>query len=209
MEYRLTRDEDDRFHRAYAFVAASKHLTPKDTEFEAAREILGDLPIDAVEEAAKTLAQEAGAWMPSGGDWYEVADNLAVTSLVASRSSEVAQLTAGRHLENEEQAATRKARDAFVSTYEALSGRRLPAEHLWKSDTPEVAAYACPHCEDTGWQRHECVAADLCTVCRAKRHLYDHDYADRCVCFATNPVLQAARAHTQQRERTKHNKRGY
>jgi hypothetical protein len=209
MEYRLTRNEDDRFHRAYAFVAASKHLPFKDVEFEVTREILGDLPIESVEQAAKTLAQEPGEWMPSAGDWHEIADNLAMTLLVASRSSEVAQLTAGRHLENEEQAATRKARDAFVATYEEFSGKTLPADHLWKTDMPQVAAYACPHCQDTGWKLHKCVAADLCTVCRAKRHLYDHDYTDRCVCFATNPVLQAARAHTQQRQRTKHNKRGY
>ena len=208
MGYRFTRDEDDRFHQAYAFLCASKHATFKDTEFEATRMTLGDLPIEAVEEAAKNLAKEPGEWMPSAGDWYRLADGIALKALTEASSSSVGQLTASRHLENEEEQATRLSRDAFVSQYEDLSGQTLPADHVWKLQDVRVSGYGCATGQDTGWQTHPCTKSAPCRTCQARRFFYPHDYVDRCRCFQTNPVLQAARAHVRHREHGKQPRRG-
>ena len=168
--------------------------------------VLGDLPIESVETAATALAREGTHWMPTDGEWYEVADTDAARSLVLSADHDVAQLTAAGHIEADEVASLTAARRSFVAAYELASGGTLGPDHVWKTDRDHVPAYHCATCGDTGWRDHTCSTDDQCHACVTRgRHLYDHTYVRHCVCFETNKTLLAARAHAHQSQRRKRN----
>jgi hypothetical protein len=202
----LTRDATNRFTTAFNVLAVSKHASHEDVKIEAALLVLGDLPIESVEYAAQRLARESNSFMPDYGSWYEVADTHAANSLVAE--TEVAQLTSGRYLQEEEQVATKAARDAFMEAYETLAGKRLPSDHVWRSEAIQLPHFSCPDCTDSGWRQHDCRTEDQCASCRLTgRHIYDHSYVDRCDCFASNPSLQAARSRSHYTTTLSKNKR--
>jgi hypothetical protein len=209
MAYLYARDAHARFVAAFNFLSASKNVKLDDAKLEASFLVLGDLPIESVETAATALAREGTHWMPSDGEWYEVADTDAARSLVLSADHDVAQLTAAGHIEADEIASLTAARRSFVAAYELASGGTLPPDHVWKTDRDHVPAYHCATCGDTGWRDHTCSTDDQCHACIARgRHLYDHTYLQRCVCFETNAALLAARAHATQGHRLRRNIRG-
>jgi hypothetical protein len=207
--YHYTRDAQDRFVQAFNLLSASKNVTLDDAKLEASFLVLGDLPIESVETAARALAQEASPWMPSDGEWYQRADTEAAAALVLNADREVARLPAAAHIEASEVAALDAARLGFIAAYERRAQRTLPDDHPWKTGQDRVPAYHCARCSDTGWCRLECVGEDPCPSCVLRgRHLYDHDYVAHCVCFGTNKALLAARAHAQQSHRLRHNTTG-
>jgi hypothetical protein len=61
----------------------------------------------------------------------------------------------------------------------AREARVLPAN-------PDDQTFECGVCLDSGWQKFECKAAQLCTGCRAHGHAYDHPYVRMCQCRPTN-----------------------
>jgi hypothetical protein len=203
----LTRDEPARFFAAFAFLAASKHASLKDEEIEVAHQVLGDLPIESVERAMRLLSKQAGDYLPSTGDIYEVADNDAAELLVSHRSSEVAQLSAGRMTGGNGQSHPGVERLAFIAQYEKLSGKTLPSGHVWKTGKADEASYSCPDCQDIGWVNRDCLESNQCRSCRYKRRLYDHTYVEQCMCFDMNPVLRAARAGNRLKLRIRENRR--
>jgi len=206
--YRLTRDEPHRFAAAFNFLSSSKNAKHDHVKLEASFLVLQDLPIQSVEIAAKTLAQEASSWMPDDGSWFEVADTHAANALV--HDTEVAQLPPGpSHPEEAERASTTAAREAFVQAYETAAQQTLPSDHVWKTPPAQIRSYHCLACRDTGWSPNECGKTDPCTSCRVRgHHLYPHPYVERCVCAATNPALTLARAHAQRAHRLRQNTRG-
>jgi hypothetical protein len=209
MEYRYTRDEHARFVAAFNFLSASNNVKLDDAKLEASFIVLGGLPIESVETAAKALAREGTHWMPTDGEWYEVADTDAARALVLSADHDVAQLTAAGHIEADEMASLTAARLAFVETYERAVSNTLPSDHVWKTQRDHVPAYYCARCSDTGWRTHLCSKNDQCPSCVTRgRHLYDHDYVDHCICFATNTALLASRAHVHHSHRLRRNIRG-
>jgi hypothetical protein len=200
----LARDARERFVTAYTFLSISKNAPYDDVALEAAIAVLGELPILSVEFGARSLAQEGTHFMPSFGEWFEVSDSHAANALVAQ--TEVAQLTAGSHLEDEERASLTTAREAFVQLYETTVGKTLPDDHVWKTSRDHLPSYSCLRCMDTGWREQPCVPTDLCQSCqRQQHHLYDHTYRERCVCFETNASLLASRAHAQRSTRLRKN----
>ena len=202
----LARDARERFITAYTFLCVSKNTAYDDVSIHAAMAVMGELPIDAVEWGARRLAQEGTHFMPSLGEWFEVADTKAAHAFASA--TEALQLTAGRHLEDEERAALTTARDAFVANYESIVGKTLPDDHVWKTPRDHLQSYHCLSCRDTGWRHHACVEEDECESCGKRGYrLYDHDYVDHCVCFFTNPILVGSRAHAQRSSRLLKNTR--
>lgn len=51
----------------------------------------------------------------------------------------------------------------------------------------EAGAIVCEVCDDSGWQRFECMGGEDCG--RRRRHL-PHTYARECPCRAINPAYQ-------------------
>jgi hypothetical protein len=200
----LARDARERFITAYTFLCVSKNTAYDDVSIHAAMEVMGELPIDAVEWGARSLAQEGTHFMPSLGEWFEVADTKAAHAFASA--TEALQLTAGIHLEDEELASLTTARDAFVQLYETTVGKALPDDHVWKTPHDHLQSYHCLSCRDTGWRHHTCVEEDECHPCGQRGYrLYDHEYVDQCVCFFTNPVLVGTRAHAQRSTRLRKN----
>ncbi len=205
--YLLTRDAPERFTRVFNFVAASKNTKTDEVKLEASFLVLGDLPIESVEVAAQTLCKEANPFMPDDGSWYEVADNDAMQRV--ARDTENTKQLPPAQIERDEEEKLRKARTEFLDTYKRITGHSLPNAKNWKTAPIHVATYYCHHCSDTGWRSYSCTEKELCGSCEtSKRHLYDHDYVERCLCWNASPVLKAERARTQLHHRRRINKRG-
>jgi hypothetical protein len=206
MTYRLTRDEPRRFTSAFNFLSASKNSKHDDVRLEASFLVLGDLPIEATEAAAKQLSKESNSFFPDDGSWYEVADNIACKMLV--ENTEKARYLTEPKIQEEEIANTLSARKTFVSTYEQFTGKTLPETHHLKSKKLDLMTFHCAECADIGWRDSECTTDNLCELCRASRnHLYDHSYVFRCACWMTNPLLEARRASAKLSSRRKLNAR--
>tara|TARA_B000000460_G_scaffold184436_1_gene132413 strand:+ start:60 stop:683 length:624 start_codon:yes stop_codon:yes gene_type:complete len=203
---RLTRDEPERFTAAFNFLSTSKNAKHDDVKLEASFLVLGDLPIASVEIAAKTLSKEANPFMPDDGSWYEIADTHAALQL--AQSTEQTHYLSTAHVEEDEKSRTLKARRLFVEKYEQYVGRKLPDDHVWKSDSVSVVTHHCNLCCDMGWRSHTCTTDNLCSSCVLKKtHIYDHDYVERCLCFRTNPLFEARRARSQLSSRGRSNRR--
>jgi hypothetical protein len=206
MTYRLTRDEPKRFTAAFNFLSTSKNAKHDDVKLEASFLTLGDLPIEAVELAARTLSKESNSFMVDDGTWYETADNIAAETLV--RNTEKARYLTAPKIEQEEKSETLKARKAFVELFEKFAGKTLSISHPWKSDQVNLMTFHCVSCSDIGWRNSECTTDNLCKLCRtSKQHLYDHGYVFRCTCWMTNPLLEARRASAKLSYRRKSNAR--
>jgi len=63
----------------------------------------------------------------------------------------------------------------------------LGREQFWKAE--------CHDCDDTGWQVHDCTAANRCgrPVCGQMAEAHTHTYATACPCRPTNRTYQRAR----------------
>ena len=206
-QYRLTKDEPQRFSTAFNFLASSKNAKCDEVKLEASFLVLGELPIESVEVAAKILSKEANSFMPDDGSWFEVADTLAAEALVKD-AKEVRQITSTSDIERDEVSAIKVARDTFVKKYEAMCGKTLPSDHVWKLDIKGIRTVHCVQCSDVGWRSFRCTEATWCGSCRNRRvHVYDHDFVRRCVCFDTNPALITSRAESQLRQRRRSNQR--
>jgi len=206
MDYKLTRDEPKRFTAAFNFLSTSKNAKHDDVKLEASFLTLGDLPIDAVEIAARTLSRESNSFMPDDGTWYETADNIAAETLV--KHTENARYLTAPKIEEEEKSKTLTARKAFVKLYESFAKKSLPWTHNWKSSDVQVMTFHCSACSDSGWLNGECVTDNLCPSCRQKKQrMYSHGYVYRCRCWETNPLLEARRASAKLSYRRKTNTR--
>jgi hypothetical protein len=75
---------------------------------------------------------------------------------------------------------------------------REALERTWEHETERPRTYACPTCEDTGFEPQFCQPGQLCTSCPRGPHLYDHPYRIRCACWRTNPVIQRRRLRQQE-----------
>jgi hypothetical protein len=185
----LTRDDPKQFLQAFNKLAATKGSVIDDVKQESYFETLGDLPIEAVAEAAQDLQREAGSFLPDAGTWYRMADDIACARLDAESKQTVQELTGAVDQESEELERTRQARDSFVRQYEATVKRTLPPTHPWKQKEILLPTYSCLECRDTGWVNRPGTIQDFRqageTVLRA----------ERCSCFLTNPVLEARRSH--------------
>ena len=198
----LARDARERFIAAYTFLCVSKNTEYDDVTLEAAITALGELPIVSVEYAAHSLAREGTHFMPSFGEWFSASDQHAADQLVAETDQK--KYLPAPQLEDSEKASLRLSRDRFVQQYQELAGKTLSEAHPWKSDTLEVMTFHCQNCSDTGWRNGSCTEEEHCASCKVKRrHLYAHDFVERCVCFSTNPLLLAVRAHAHQRSRVR------
>jgi hypothetical protein len=205
--YLLTRDSPERFARVFNFLAASKNTKTDEVKLEASFLVLADLPIESVEVAVQTLCKEANPFMPDDGSWYEVADNHAIQQVVVD-TEKTKQLPPAQ-MERDEEDKLRKSRTELLDTYERITGHPLPNAEKWKTAPVYVATYYCRLCSDTGWRSYSCTENELCGSCEtSKRHLYDHDYVERCLCWNASPVLKAERARTQLHHRQRVNKRG-
>ena len=203
--YLLTHDAPERFARVFNFVAASKNTKTDEVKLEASFLVLGDLPIESVEVAAQTLCKEANPYMPDDGSWYELADNHAMQR-VARDAENVKQIPA--QIERDEEQKIKKARDEFLATFERITGKPMVNAKQWKTAPVHVVTYHCRLCSDTGWRSFSCTEKELCSSCETtKRHLYDHDYVERCLCWNSNPVLEAERARQQLYHRRRATKR--
>ena len=205
MTHHLTRDEPERFTRVFNFLSKSKNSKYDEVKIAASFAVLGDLPIESVELAAQTLAKEANSFFPDDGSWYEVADNHAASQLVAN-AQESHYLTAP-HMEDDERARTLKARQSFVEQYERVTGKVLPETHVWKSPL-RLVTFHCHLCSDSGWRDYTCTERNQCEKCLNKKlHINEHGYCERCVCWRTNPHLEARRARVHLSQRRRANKR--
>jgi hypothetical protein len=176
--YRLTADEPKRFLQAFNTLAASKSGETDVVKYEVYFQGLHDLPIESVEQAARTLQKEPGAFLPDSGTWYRLADKLAAEMVEKAAQQEVLSLPAAPRVETDERERLLAARDDFVARMEAMTGRTLPADHTMKSRDLQLPMYGCSVCKDVGWVQ------DSNTSTRV-RH---------CVCWDRNPVLQKWRA---------------
>jgi len=79
-------------------------------------------------------------------------------------------------------------------------------DRAWAQEAERPRTYACPTCQDTGFEPQFCQPGQLCSSCRRGPHLYDHPYRTRCACSQTNPVIE--RRRRAQRETTQAPKRG-
>ena len=179
MTYLYASEEPERFLRAFNNLAVSKSGEHDEVEYESYFELLGELPIDAVEQAARELKRTPGAFMPDAGTWFRVADNIAAESLVENTNTDIRQLYAPRDAEGDEVERIKVARAKFVAQMEKLTGRTLSADHAMKVSTPKVPTYACSTCRDLGWVETE-------------NRRYQH-----CQCWSHNPVLKKERARSR------------
>ena len=100
--YRLTEDEPKRFLQAFNTLAASKSGETDVVKYEVYFQGLSDLPIEAVEQAARTLQKEPGAFLPDAGTWYRLADKLAAEMVEKAAQQDVLSLPAAPRVETDE-----------------------------------------------------------------------------------------------------------
>jgi hypothetical protein len=186
--YAYTEDHPQKFVAAFNQLASTKNTQIDDLKQEAYFRTLSGLPIDAVEHAAKVLAEEASPYMPDAGTWYAKADTFASESINQSIDDGVKQLSSGRNPQDDELDRIIKAREKFVTRWESLVGQTLPDDHFMKASTPNIPTFGCSTCRDIGWVEIADAAGDM----RAKH----------CICWGHNPVLLRRRSTAK----TKHAK---
>jgi len=178
----LTRDAPDRFARGWNRLVASKGMPTDVAKMEVYFDELGDLPISDVEATFSALRREPDRFVADAGTIYARADTLAWESVQTEATQEARQLTAGRGAEEAELDAVRKARAIFVQHFEQMTGRRLAADHPFRTPTPQLPTYGCALCEDTAWVMDE-----------------SEHRMRRCACLHHNPVFTQGRQRRQQR----------
>ena len=86
----MTRDHPKRFVAALNMLAAANHTTIDDANHEAYFEVLGSLPIGAVETTCGTMARRNSAFMPTAGEVFTHADALAAQDWQATMDAQPA-----------------------------------------------------------------------------------------------------------------------
>jgi len=188
----LTRDTPKRFITSFNFLASTKATVVDDLRQESYFSLLGELPIESVEKAAKQLALDPSRFLPSAGEWYTMADVFACESLEDSSSR---LLPAAREVRSKEIVRIKKARDACLKKMEEYLGHSFHDRHPWKQDIIEIPTYACLTCHDSGWKALPPSAEEF----RAYGTGGGQGSVERCPCWETNPVLIRQRAHLQTR----------
>lgn len=196
MPYQLTRESPQEFVQAFNRLASTKGTPIDDVKQDGYFETLGELPIRAVQEAARELQREDSPFLPDAGTWFRLADNFAAKMLDDDAHHLAGQLPPYKAQEDEI-ARTRTARDMFVRQYEALVGRTLPKTHPWKQQEIRIPTYHCPECRDIGWVEQAGTMDDFQSTGEGVYRL------GRCTCFTTNPVLEAKRTHHSARVSTR------
>jgi len=183
----LTSAAPERFVRAFCALQVSKSGLADEVKQEVYFEILSDLPISSVEEGARQLQREPGPYMPDAGHWYRVSDEIAARALTDDTAMVVKEITDGRETSHSEEQRILEARDRFIVALEALTGKTVEPDSPMRTSTPRIPVYACLSCHDVGWVDDGTGASRW----------------ERCVCWATNPVLEKTRAYGRLRQARK------
>jgi hypothetical protein len=181
----LTHQEPRRFATAFAALASTKGGKTDLLKQESYFQTLGELPIDAVEQAAKDLQREASPFLPDAGTWFTRADTIAITNWETSLK---AHIPAPREVERIEVKRLRAAQRGFVTELRKYVTKETADAMYKRLLTTEVPTYACQHCCDVGWVNIPSQASEI------RRLGYDPHRVARCACFSSNPVLERARA---------------
>jgi hypothetical protein len=185
----------ERHPRVFATAFIKLALTKKDHTDRVADEtlqgeyfhVLSDLPIDAVIQAAEHIKRAPERFLPSAGEWYTLADELACEAQVEGPHAPA--LPAPRDPMIEEQALIQTARGQFFEHWAKMAGVELPADHPLRMAPATIPTYACLICRDVGWVDVEDEAATQ----KAGRQVM---CAKHCICWAHNPTLLHRRAST-------------
>lgn len=183
----LVSEAPERFLQAFNGLAATKSGMSDDVKQEVYWETLSDLPIQSVEEAARQLRRDPGAFLPDAGRWYRLADEIAVHALTADTDTVVKEITDGRETSQGEEQRIWAARRLFIVALEALTEKTVAADSPFRTEAPKIPVYACLTCHDVGWVDDGTGA----------------NRWERCLCSATNPVLEQHRAHGRLRQARK------
>lgn len=185
----LTRDEPERFAACLNKLAAGTTTTIDDAHYEAFWDALKDLPIRAVEEAAQRLLKRDNPFLPSAGQWFTVADSLALAQWEAECA---ARTPSPRQLEGTAEQELSTAKDAFFAQLAAFIGPDR-ANRMKAHTRTDVPTYSCADCQDSGWQTADPDPRDHQRVGYTPRRVL------RCPCASYNPVLERQRAARAQR----------
>jgi|TARA_R110002020_G_scaffold55103_12_gene153174 hypothetical protein len=187
----LTRNHPRRFGRALVTLILSKKDSLDEAEQDVWHEQLSDLPIDAVEDAAKKFAKQDERFLPSVGEWYALADRIAAARLA---DDDIVALPPAVTPEREAEGRIRRARDTFLTQWGARTGTPIGDDHPLKTAPITVPTYSCTICHDTGWVENKNIAASV-------EFGYDVLQASHCVCWDHNATLQRyrAKAHIRQK----------
>ena len=189
MEFNYTADEPERFMQAFNRLAASKSGDHDAFQAEVYfKSGLNELPIEAVERAARELQQTPGAFFPDPGTWFRLADKIAAEMAERGAQKDIQALPPSAVVEESEITRTRLARDDFVNRMEQLTGHILPADHPLRSDHIELPIYGCSVCRDIGWVKERETS----------------DRVRHCVCWNSNPVIEQRRATARVKKAASH-----
>jgi hypothetical protein len=144
---RLTRDEPERFAAALNMLAAATHTTIDDPHYDAQWVVLQDLPIAAVEEAARVLLTRDSPFLPSAGQWFSRA--LALADAQWAEGMRLPTPTT-QQVEGDAAEGLTSAKDAFFTQLSTFIGQERAAQ-LKAQTRQEVPTYLCATCADTGW----------------------------------------------------------
>ena len=149
-------------------------------------EALKDLPIESVEQAGRGYLSEPGReWVPTTGEWYAAADELAISAFEAMGGTVVEpdRLLAGSVQEKAERMARIKvARQKFVEQLRAISSKAATRfdEGVPLNDPEDYYKRAhCPVCHDHG-------------LVAATQAPHQQPSSKHCICISNNPVIKAA-----------------
>jgi hypothetical protein len=171
---RLTRDEPERFAAALNILAAATTTTIDDPHYDARWEILKDLPIEAVEQAARDLLKRDTPFLPSAGQWFSRALSLADDSW--SDAMALPAPATPQQVEGAEEQRLTTAKDAFFANLATFIGTER-ANRIKANTRDEVLTYQCATCADSGWVPGDPQPQDLRRVGYAPVRLR------RCLCW--------------------------
>jgi len=143
-------------------------------------EALTDLPIEAIETASRQFLKEPNRRkFPTTGEWYAAADELAFRMLQEAQEDRRAlplERLAGRTARMARIAVARAAFLEKMRVYSPAAADHFDANVPMRDPDEYPRPYACPTCEDRGWQ----------STAEAR--------VSRCLCVPTNPVIAQQRA---------------
>lgn len=193
-----------RFKVAFNRLAVETRL-PADQADAAVQRIyfegLSDLPIEAIEEAARTLGRKA-EWFPKLKEWRDAVRR--VRREVISKLPP-ARLELPGFVEAQPQsppvAELQAAMDDFlvmraagVTREDAVKGLEGLLRALMPMARAEPWHFDCNVCDDSGFELRTCYP-DMREPCgmRSCRKQREHTYTVRCACWATNRTIQRRR----------------
>jgi hypothetical protein len=193
----------ERHPRIFATTFIKLALTKKDHTDRVADEnlqgeyfqVLSGLPIDAVIQAAEHIKRAPERFLPSAGEWYTLADEIACEAQVEGPHAPA--LPAPRDPVDEEQTRIQTAREQFFERWATAAGGTLAADHPLRTAPPMIPTYACLTCRDVGWVE---VPDEKATRIAGHPVLC----AKHCICWAHNPTLLHRRASTALKQKRQH-----